>query len=49
MLVLFVLFLIGKLFFSEQYTGVKPPLLRSEMDFDPGAKYHIPANIPYMR
>lgn len=35
--------------FSEQYTGVKPPVLRSEMDFDPGAKYHIPANIPYLR
>ncbi|KAF5275952.1 hypothetical protein FQA39_LY00748 [Lamprigera yunnana] len=34
---------------SETYTGVKPPVLRSEMDFDPGAKYHIPANIPYMR
>lgn len=34
---------------SEQYTGIKPPVLRSELDFDPGAKYHIPANIPYMR
>ncbi|KAL2720191.1 angiotensin-converting enzyme isoform X1 [Vespula squamosa] len=34
---------------KEQYSGVKPPVLRSEDDFDPGAKYHIPANIPYIR
>ncbi|KAB0802628.1 hypothetical protein PPYR_04814 [Photinus pyralis] len=34
---------------SELYTGIKPPVLRSEMDFDPGSKYHIAANIPYMR
>ncbi|KAF2900044.1 hypothetical protein ILUMI_06140, partial [Ignelater luminosus] len=34
---------------SEMYTGIKPPVLRSELDFDPGSKYHIPANIPYMR
>ncbi|XP_012251807.2 angiotensin-converting enzyme [Athalia rosae] len=33
----------------EQYSGVKPPVLRSEDDFDPGSKYHIPANIPYIR
>ncbi|XP_016909807.2 angiotensin-converting enzyme isoform X1 [Apis cerana] len=33
----------------EQYAGIKPPVLRSEDDFDPGAKYHIPANIPYIR
>ncbi|XP_050313314.1 angiotensin-converting enzyme [Anthonomus grandis grandis] len=33
----------------EQYQGIKPPVLRSEMNFDPGSKYHIPANIPYMR
>jgi hypothetical protein len=33
----------------EKYSGVKPPLLRSEIDFDPGAKYHVPANIPYIR
>lgn len=35
--------------FSEQYMGIKPPVLRSEKDFDPGAKYHVPANIPYLR
>lgn len=33
----------------EQYAGIKPPVLRSEDDFDPGAKYHVPANIPYIR
>ncbi|KAG6454450.1 hypothetical protein O3G_MSEX008722 [Manduca sexta] len=33
----------------EQYQGVKPPVLRSELDFDPGSKYHVPANIPYIR
>lgn len=33
----------------ERYGGIKPPVLRSEMDFDPGAKFHIPANIPYIR
>ncbi|EFN73268.1 Angiotensin-converting enzyme, partial [Camponotus floridanus] len=33
----------------EQYAGTKPPVLRSEDDFDPGAKYHIPADIPYIR
>ncbi|XP_017858946.1 PREDICTED: angiotensin-converting enzyme [Drosophila arizonae] len=33
----------------EKYSGIKPPVLRSEMDFDVGAKYHIPANIPYIK
>ena len=33
----------------EQYQGIAPPLPRSEADFDPGAKYHIPANTPYTR
>jgi len=32
-----------------KYQGVVPPLARSEADFDPGAKYHVPANVPYMR
>jgi peptidyl-dipeptidase A len=32
-----------------QYQGVAPPLPRSEADFDPGAKYHVPANYPYAR
>lgn len=29
--------------------GVAPPLPRDEADFDPGAKYHVPANTPYTR
>ncbi len=32
-----------------QYQGVAPPIQRSEEDFDPGAKYHIAANVPYAR
>ncbi|MCB9639585.1 MAG: M2 family metallopeptidase [Myxococcales bacterium] len=33
----------------EKYQGIKAPIARSEKDFDPGAKYHIPANVPYIR
>ncbi len=33
----------------EKYQGVAPPVARSEQDFDPGAKYHVPANVPYTR
>ncbi len=32
-----------------RYQGVAPPAARSENDFDPGAKYHVPANVPYVR
>jgi peptidyl-dipeptidase A len=32
-----------------KYQGVAPPVARSEADFDPGAKYHVPGNTPYMR
>ncbi|MCI4339108.1 MAG: M2 family metallopeptidase [Thermoplasmata archaeon] len=32
-----------------QYQGVAPPAPRGEEEFDPGAKYHVPANVPYMR
>ncbi len=32
-----------------KYQGVAPPVTRSENDFDPGAKYHIPASTPYIR
>jgi len=32
-----------------RYQGVAPPVERSEDDFDPGAKYHIPGNTPYTR
>lgn len=31
------------------YQGIKPPVPRTEADFDPGAKYHIPGNTPYTR
>ena len=34
---------------TAQYQGVAPPVARSEADFDPGAKYHIAANVPYAR
>jgi peptidyl-dipeptidase A len=33
----------------QKYQGVAPPRARSEADFDPGAKYHVAANVPYMR
>ncbi len=33
----------------EKYQGVAAPVPRSEDDFDPGAKYHVPANVPYTR
>ena len=33
----------------EQYQGIAPPVERTEADFDPGAKYHIPGNVSYTR
>ncbi len=33
----------------EKYQGVKAPVERTEKDFDPGAKYHVPGNTPYSR
>jgi len=32
-----------------KYQGVAPPVARSEGDFDPAAKYHVAANVPYTR
>ncbi len=32
-----------------KYQGIAPPSTRSEDDFDPGAKYHIPGNVSYTR
>jgi peptidyl-dipeptidase A len=32
-----------------KYQGIAPAVARSEADFDPGAKYHIPASTPYIR
>ncbi|XP_062526234.1 angiotensin-converting enzyme-like isoform X1 [Bombyx mori] len=33
----------------ESLQGVEPPAPRSEADFDPAAKYHIAADVEYMR
>jgi peptidyl-dipeptidase A len=33
----------------SQYQGLKAPSARPADAFDPGAKYHIPGNTPYMR
>ena len=33
----------------QKYQGIAPPLPRSEADFDPAAKYHVAANVPYAR
>ena len=32
-----------------QYQGIVPPVARDETRFDAGAKYHIPASVPYTR
>jgi peptidyl-dipeptidase A len=32
-----------------QYQGIAPPVERTEANFDPGAKYHVPGNTPYTR
>jgi peptidyl-dipeptidase A len=32
-----------------KYQGIAPPAGRTEADFDPGAKYHVAANVPYTR
>jgi peptidyl-dipeptidase A len=33
----------------QKYQGIAPPPGRTELDFDAGAKYHVAANVPYMR
>jgi peptidyl-dipeptidase A len=32
-----------------KYQGIAPPVPRTEEQFDPGAKYHVPGNTPYAR
>ncbi|RWS23656.1 angiotensin-converting enzyme-like protein, partial [Leptotrombidium deliense] len=32
-----------------EYQGVSPPVGRTETDFDPASKYHVPASVPYIR
>ena len=34
---------------KREYQGITPPTERPANAFDPGAKYHIPGNTPYMR
>jgi len=34
---------------KHRYQGVAEPVARTEQDFDPGAKYHVSANVPYIR
>jgi peptidyl-dipeptidase A len=33
----------------RSYQGIAPPVARGEEEFDAGAKYHVPANVPYTR
>ena len=33
----------------RRYQGIAPPVARTEADFDPAAKFHIPDNTPYIR
>ncbi|MBK9168462.1 MAG: M2 family metallopeptidase [Bryobacterales bacterium] len=33
----------------RKYQGIDAPADRTEQHFDPGAKYHVPANVPYTR
>jgi peptidyl-dipeptidase A len=33
----------------RKYQGIVPPVERTEADFYPGAKYHVPGNVPYAR
>lgn len=33
----------------QKYQGIAAPVDRTEADFDAGAKYHVAANVPYMR
>ncbi|XP_051035002.1 angiotensin-converting enzyme isoform X2 [Phodopus roborovskii] len=35
--------------FRLKYQGLCPPVPRSQDDFDPGSKFHVPANVPYIR
>ena len=45
----FISFLLTTIYFRCKYQGISPPVVRSQDDFDPGAKYHIPGNTPYIR
>ncbi|XP_077828483.1 angiotensin-converting enzyme isoform X11 [Macaca mulatta] len=32
-----------------KYQGLCPPVPRTQGDFDPGAKFHVPSSVPYIR
>ncbi|KAK4883480.1 hypothetical protein RN001_006799 [Aquatica leii] len=34
--------------YRKEYQGIKPPVDRSEDDFDPGAKFHVPGDAQYI-
>ncbi|KAF7199256.1 angiotensin-converting enzyme-like [Nothobranchius furzeri] len=36
-------------YLRTKYQGICPPTKRTEDQFDPGAKFHIPENVPYIR
>ncbi|XP_030364884.1 angiotensin-converting enzyme isoform X2 [Strigops habroptila] len=36
-------------YLRTKYQGICAPISRNESNFDPGAKYHIPGNTPYVR
>ena len=33
----------------SEFSGVEPPVARTDKDFDPPAKYHIDADVEYLR
>ena len=33
----------------ESYSGIQPPVQRTEQDFDAAAKYHVSADVEYLR
>ncbi|XP_058124051.1 angiotensin-converting enzyme-like [Anopheles coustani] len=33
----------------SQYSGIEPPVVRTEEDFDPPAKFHVSADVEYLR
>ena len=33
----------------EEYSGIEPPVVRTEQDFDAPAKYHVSADVEYLR
>ena len=37
------------MFFRKEFQGIESPVERTEENFDPCAKYHIPNYTPYSR